>query len=65
MVGLLQGFGDRAGLAGPDDPEIDLSQANTFCCSAGDEDFIGNIQLITGNGLLDDPVSQVSSQCDD
>ena len=62
---VLQGARDWAGFAVADGAEIDFAQGDDLGRCAADENLVGNIKLIAGDGLLDDGVTQVAGERDE
>src|SRR5574341_1796674 len=65
MKCLLDLLGHRAGFAAADHTVVDLAQANAFRSGATYEHFIGDIELIARDSLLDHAISQVARKGDD
>src|SRR5690606_37551273 len=61
----LQLFGDRAATAGADGAVVEFADRRHFGCSAGEEGFIGRIDLVARDALLDHGQADLASELDD
>src|SRR5438270_190664 len=59
---LLRRPRDRAGASRADRAEVDLPETDHLGCGAADEDLVGRVELVTGDGLLLHRVAQVGQQ---
>ena len=57
---LLQPLGDGTAAAGADGNLVDAADGRDFGGGAGEEDFVGDVEQLAGQGLLDNREAQVA-----
>ena len=60
----LELFGDRATGSAPDSPVIEFTYRGDFCCGARKEGFVGTIDFVARNALLNDFKAEIVGQSD-
>lgn len=61
---LLDGSRYRSHLSGSDFAPIDLTEGNNLGSGSADEDFVGDIQLVAGDGLFFHFVAEIARESD-
>src|SRR4029077_9435103 len=59
---LLEAFGNGASASGADGDAIDRAQRRDFGGSAGEEDFVGNVEQLARNHLLGDANAKIFAE---